>query len=34
MMSPEAVEHAVEEEDIVSDELLVKHQLEPAATSE
>jgi len=34
MMSPEAVEHAVEDESIVPDELLMKHQLESAATSE
>jgi glycosyltransferase 2 family protein len=34
MMSPEAVEHAVEDESIVSDELLMTHQLETAASSE
>ena len=34
MMSPEAVEHAVEDESIVSDELLMKQQLETAAISE
>lgn len=34
MMSPEAVEHAVEDEAIVPDELLMKHQLEAAATGE
>lgn len=34
MMSPEAVEKAVEEEIIVPDELPIKHQLETAATSE
>ena len=32
MMSPEAVEHAVEDEAIVPDELLMAHQLETAAT--
>lgn len=34
MMSPEAVEQAVEDEIIVRDELLIKHQLETATTSE
>jgi hypothetical protein len=34
MMSPEAVEQAVEDEIIVPDELLIKHQLETATTSE
>ena len=34
MMSPEAVEHAVEDESIVPDELLMKHQLETAASGE
>jgi uncharacterized protein (TIRG00374 family) len=34
MMSPEAVEHAVEDESIISDELLIKHQLETATTRE
>ena len=34
MMSPEAVEHAAEDEGIVPDELLLKHHLETATTSE
>ncbi|MCM3905066.1 MAG: flippase-like domain-containing protein [Pyrinomonadaceae bacterium] len=34
MMSPEAVEHAAEDEGIVRDELLLKHHLETATPSE
>jgi uncharacterized protein (TIRG00374 family) len=34
VMSPDAVDHPVEDKSLVADDLLMTHQLEPAATSE